>query len=123
MLEFLGWMVNYEKYELISQKTLAYLGIDWNTWLNQKSLPEEKVLTMSAKVKRLLEESVTTLSELQSLVGLLKFASFAVPKGRLNYRALLTLLNTLHKNKYHPILCQSSTRRFLLQGYAPIVCQ
>lgn len=92
-LKKLGWLVNHEKSILTPSKTLVYLGIQWNAWSNQKRLPEAKVTTLTAQINQMLRKRCITLKELQSLVGFLNFASFAVPKGRLNYRALLNLLN------------------------------
>ncbi|KOB79390.1 Neuropeptide receptor A33 [Operophtera brumata] len=60
-------------------------------------MPKEKRLSLSSKITSLLNNGFVTLKELQSLVGLLNFSSFVVPKGRLHYRALLDLLNVISK--------------------------
>ncbi|CAH2208385.1 jg649, partial [Pararge aegeria aegeria] len=96
-LQYLGWQVNFKKSELNPQMNLVYLGIHWDPWLNQKRLPSEKYHSLLTKVSSILRENKVGLKCLQSLVGHLNFASFAVPKGRLNHRSLLDLLNSIPK--------------------------
>ncbi|XP_046960637.1 uncharacterized protein LOC124530496 [Vanessa cardui] len=69
--------------------------IVWDPWSNHKYLPQEKSAAIVTKVTRVLESGKETLKDLQSLVGVFNFASFAVPRGRLNHRATLNFLNTL----------------------------
>lgn len=91
----LGWCVNWEKSITTPQKCLTYLGIQWRTWDNLKSYPKEKIHTLVKKIQQTLNQSKVKLKEVQSLVGLLNFASFVVPLGRLHHRHLLRFMNTL----------------------------
>lgn len=97
-LEFLGFQINYGKSVLVPQKQITYLGIVWHTWENYKKLPAEKSTAVIKKSSHVLETGDISLKELQSLVGLLNFASFVIPRGRLNHRATLNFLNTLPEN-------------------------
>lgn len=92
VLQYLGWLVNFEKSILQPQKSLVYLGVLWRPWDNLKSLPLEKTTVIKEKVKYALEQRKLTLKEMQSLTGLFNFASFVVPRGRLNYRQLLMFM-------------------------------
>ncbi|KAL0822333.1 hypothetical protein ABMA28_004432 [Loxostege sticticalis] len=96
-LKYLGWQINVKKCQLVPQKHIVYLGIHWDPWLNHKCLPQEKHQGCVNKIAQVLQKRTVTLKELQSLVGLLNFASFVVPNGRLNYRHLLGFLNTIPK--------------------------
>ncbi|XP_063623109.1 uncharacterized protein LOC134795207 [Cydia splendana] len=93
-LETLGWLINYQKSQLTPQKALIYLGV-WDAWRNQKRLPDEKIPILIGKIQQMLSAARTNRKTLERLVGLLNFASFTVPRGRLNYRALLNLLNSV----------------------------
>lgn len=97
-LQDLGFQINLEKSVLIPQKSAIYLGIMWKPWINQKSLPNEKVATINRRVDQLLRSGKTNLKELQSLSGLLNFASFVVPRGRLNHRMIQKFLISLPEN-------------------------
>ncbi|CAG9134201.1 unnamed protein product [Plutella xylostella] len=94
-LEFLGWQINHEKSVFTPQKSITYLGVLWNPWLNQKTLPEAKLQSIRMKIDCVLKSQKVNLWTLQSLVGALNFASFVVPRGRLHYRGLLAFLNAL----------------------------
>lgn len=94
-LQKLGWQVNLEKSVLCPQKSIVYLGVKWQPWGNLKSLPQDKIFNINLKVSRMLSRKVATIKQLQSLIGLLNFASFVVPRGRLNHRQLLKFLNSL----------------------------
>jgi hypothetical protein len=99
ILQTLGWCVNLEKSVTTPRTSLTYLGICWNPWDNLKSLPEVKITSLEKKAQQILRTPRVTLKEIQSLVGLLNFASFVVPRGRLYHRNLLMFLNTI---RHHP---------------------
>ncbi|CAG9116158.1 unnamed protein product [Plutella xylostella] len=97
-LQYLGWQINFEKSVLTPQKSVTYLGIVWDPWDNRKVLPENKCVTIVKKVSEVLEQKSVTIKDLQRVAGLLSFASFAVPRGRLNHRRLIMFLNSLPQN-------------------------
>lgn len=97
ILETLGWCVNFEKSITVPRKCISYLGVVWNPWDNQKLLPKDKVASLIKKLHQILRQPNVMLTEVQSLVGLLNFASFVVLRGRLYYRHLLRFKNTLLK--------------------------
>lgn len=92
-LHYPGWQINLEKSITSPCRSLVFLGVHWNPWLNERSLPLEKVLNLKQKVLDLLDKGTATQKCLQSIVGILKFASFAVPRGRLYFRDTLMFLN------------------------------
>lgn len=98
-LQYLGWQINFEKSILTPQNSLEYLGLLWNPWLNEKTLPNQKVKSILARISNILQQNSVSLHELQSLIGMLNFASLAVPKGRLNHRHLLVRLISLLRRK------------------------
>ncbi|KAG7304662.1 hypothetical protein JYU34_010004 [Plutella xylostella] len=97
LLHQLGWQINLKKSTVTPQKCLEFLGICWDPWQGLKWLPPKKCLTLQAKIDLLLERKTANLKEIQSLVGLINFASFPVPRGRLNHRSLLQFQNYLLK--------------------------
>lgn len=95
ILQSLGFQINYGKSVLVPQQHITFLGIVWDPWTNLKYLPAQKSAAVEKKVSEYINSGNATLKELQSLVGLLNFASFAVPRGRLHHRATLGYLNTI----------------------------
>ncbi|CAG9123908.1 unnamed protein product [Plutella xylostella] len=106
LLRSLGWHVNLIKSNLSPQKEVQYLGILWNPSQNVKKLPIKKHLVLGETIKKILKRSFTNRKEIQSLIGMLNFASFAVPYGRLNYRQVLSFFQRLPDSdplRYHPL--------------------
>lgn len=95
ILESLGWRINYSKSTLDPQMNLQYLGIVWDPHKNRKYLPIQKSIKLRQKLLHLVQTKKANLKEVQSIVGSVNFASFPVPRGRLNHRALLKLCQML----------------------------
>ncbi|KAG7311964.1 hypothetical protein JYU34_001389 [Plutella xylostella] len=92
LLEYLGWKINYAKSVVQPCQTIEYLGITWDCKHNQKSLPAQKCAKLSAMITNLSTSKRATIKDLERVIGLMNFASFTVPRGRLNYRQLQRLL-------------------------------
>lgn len=113
-LEHLGWQINYAKSTLIPQTSLQYLGITWNTHLNKKYLPRQKCRNIRTRINSVLKARKARLREVQCLVGSVNFASFTVPRGRLNHRALLMhCQHLLHLNPAHSFPLPSPVQKEL----------
>ncbi|KAJ8735808.1 hypothetical protein PYW07_007428 [Mythimna separata] len=54
LLQNFGWCVNLQKSVLNPRKQIEFIGIVWNTELNQKRLPHEKVVWLQADLDLLL---------------------------------------------------------------------
>lgn len=111
-LNMLGWQINHEKSVLEPQKCLEFLGIVWDHAKNIKYLPERLVIKVRVLATSMIAEAKTTLKNLQSIIGILNFASFVVPRGRLNYRYLQRLANLALKTK-PPVFLNADVRREL----------
>lgn len=96
-LQDLGWQINLEKSIISPQQSITFLGIVWNPWSDLKVLPKDKISNITKKILALLKNDRPSIKDLRSVVGLLNFASFVVPNGRLHYRAVLAHLNQLLK--------------------------
>lgn len=97
-LQNLGWQINYKKSVLKPQRSLDFLGITWDPWLGIKSLPQIKCMNLRDKIFSVLSRKTVRLKEIQSLIGLINFASFVVPRGRLNHRDLIKFSLSLPEN-------------------------
>uniref|UniRef100_A0A8D8SY95 Polyprotein P3 n=1 Tax=Cacopsylla melanoneura TaxID=428564 RepID=A0A8D8SY95_9HEMI len=95
LLALLGWQVNFRKSQLLPVQNLSYLGIAWDTLLCQISLPEQKVSDLSSRLRLILDRPLWCLKSAQIILGVLNFASFAVPLGRLHLRRIQLASHTL----------------------------
>lgn len=107
MLKQLGWIINTKKSVLKPRRALEFLGVMWNPWQNTKYLPERLSTKVVDQTTQLLKRGVATLKDLQTITGLMNFASFVVQRGRLHYRATQAMSNKLLKSatsKHVPLL-------------------
>ncbi|KOB65654.1 putative transposon Ty3-I Gag-Pol polyprotein, partial [Operophtera brumata] len=98
VLTLLGWMVNFQKSVLNPTKVIEYLGISWNLHMNSKQLPIDKVLRISARIQGLLRDNRWSVKQAQCILGMLNFAAFVVPRGRLRCRPIQMAYNKLPKH-------------------------
>ncbi|KAI5645131.1 reverse transcriptase (RNA-dependent DNA polymerase) domain-containing protein [Phthorimaea operculella] len=98
LLQHLGWVINMEKSSTNPSQSLEFLGIQWDTRLNQKSLPEKKLHALELCLHRMDQTVIWTPLSLQQLVGRLNFSSFVIPFGRFNHRNLLSLMQISVRN-------------------------
>lgn len=89
LVQSLGFSINFKKSSLVPKHRLEFLGVEWDTWENCRSLPREKILKIDLSVKKFLITKSASLKQTQQLLGLLNFASFVVPRGRLRTRELM----------------------------------
>ncbi|CAG9136889.1 unnamed protein product [Plutella xylostella] len=92
LLHELGWVINKGKSSAQPVQNIEFLGIEWSTVQNIKSLPREKLFKLQGCLEKFLVAPAWSPLDLQKLVGWLNFASFIVPYGRINFRSLLTLM-------------------------------
>ncbi|KOB65803.1 putative transposon Ty3-I Gag-Pol polyprotein, partial [Operophtera brumata] len=79
-------------------KVIEYLGISWNLHMNSKQLPIDKVLRISARIQGLLRDNRWSVKQAQCILGMLNFAAFVVPRGRLRCRPIQMAYNKLPKH-------------------------
>lgn len=98
-LETLGWHINYQKSVLKPSQEVEYLGLVWNTQQNKLKLPSKKVSKIKLTITKILNSGNSSLKEAQSLLGLLNFANYAVPKGRLHCRRMQLFLKKFNQTR------------------------
>ncbi|XP_046979113.1 uncharacterized protein LOC124544558 [Vanessa cardui] len=102
-LTSLGWYVNLEKSILTPTRSIEFLGINWDTQINAKSLPQEKVSKVGQYIQARLATGNWTLKQAQRLLGYLNFATFITHRGRLHCRTLQRHSNKLRLNPRAPM--------------------
>ena len=68
---------------------LTFLGIEFDTVGMTMRLPQDKLTELQRRIHETLHTSKTTLRDLQSIIGLLNFASQVVASGRAFIRRLI----------------------------------
>lgn len=81
--------------------TLTFLGLELDTVEFEIRLPEDKLVSLMVEVLKLKSQKSATLTQLQSLIGMLNFACRVVPPGRPFLRRLIDLTVGRKKTYYH----------------------
>jgi len=90
-LEFLGFIINWDKSVLTPSHTLEYLGVIWDTeWLSC-SLPLDKIISVESKCSDLLSHARVRLSSIASILGSFVWTTAAVPFAQAHCRSLQNL--------------------------------
>lgn len=101
LLGDLGFLNNLAKSDLAPSRSFCFLGLNWDTPAPSVSLTDEKIATLSSSAQRLLSKVSTHCREIQQFLGHTNFTAFAVPRARLNSRALQVCLSRNYKSPIH----------------------
>ncbi|KAL1463801.1 hypothetical protein WDU94_015513 [Cyamophila willieti] len=95
LLKSLGWIVNRAKSQLSPVQCTDFLGVSWDTGTGRIALPEKKILAIQDLLRKTLLHQYWSLKSAQVVAGVLNFAAFAVPLGRLHLRPIQLALRKL----------------------------
>ncbi|CAL4093496.1 unnamed protein product [Meganyctiphanes norvegica] len=90
----LGFRINLKKSFLSPSQTIEYLGVIFHLDSLTLSLPQAKIRSITSLCLDTLALSHRSRRQLESLIGLLNFASSLVPLGRLRLRPLISWMNS-----------------------------
>ena len=93
LLDRLGITVNHPKSNLVPCRTLDYLGVTFHLDSLQLSLPPAKAQQIMSLCSETSLLPLCSRRHLESLVGLLNFASYFLPLGRLRLRPVMAWMN------------------------------
>ncbi|XP_078616244.1 uncharacterized protein LOC144884664 [Branchiostoma floridae x Branchiostoma japonicum] len=93
LLTSLGFLLNWEKSQLIPTQKITFLGMVIDSLLLTFSLPEEKVMNLVQTCSSLQGSQQISLRQLARVLGKMTASVLAVLPAPLYYRALQTLLN------------------------------
>ncbi|KAM4702972.1 uncharacterized protein WCC33_011531 [Rhinophrynus dorsalis] len=113
LLTDLGFLINWEKSELIPSQRIQFLGFIVDSLQASLSLPGSKIRMIRKEIRSILRLEQFSLRKLARVVGLLSASIQAIFPGPLHYRALQRL-KTLHLRRslgYTDIITLSSDAR------------
>ena len=93
LLDRLGISINFKKSKLEPSQTLEYLGVTFHLASLQLSLPASKAQQILSLCSETSLAHQRSRRHLESLVGLLNFASYFLPLGRLHLRPIVAWMN------------------------------
>lgn len=99
ILRSLGWHIKDQKCILEPCQEIEFLGLVWNTHSNIIRLPRAKVESISMTLNSMITSKDCSLKQLQSLLGSLNFANFAIHRGRLHCRHLQRFLKEFQQGR------------------------
>ena len=94
LFQSLAIAVNVKKSHLTPSQTVEYLGVIFHLDTLTLSLTSSKVQSISSLCNSLMHSSCQSRRELEHLIGVLNFASYLVPLGRLRLRPLVSWMNS-----------------------------
>ena len=94
LLQQLGLHIHYTKSHLTPSQTIEYLGVVLHLDTLQLSLPDAKISKIMSSCKDAILQRTRSRRQLECLVGLLNFASYYVPLGRLRLRPIVRWMNS-----------------------------
>ena len=98
LLESLGFLINYEKSNLIPSQQIVFLGMLVDSASMQFILPQQKAVQIQKECRLLLNTNRPTIRHLSRVLGLLEACRPAVWSAPLHYRQLQTLqINALQR--------------------------
>ncbi|XP_063982734.1 uncharacterized protein LOC135165400 [Diachasmimorpha longicaudata] len=97
-LRSLGWIVNAKKSTVTPNHRIEFLGIIWDTRLNEMVLPTDKKAKILTLLGKMLKSGTWSWRSAASLLGMLNFASTVNPLGRLFCRQLQRGMHRLSKS-------------------------
>lgn len=91
LLQGLGFVINWEKSEIVPTRSLIYLGLQINSSLLEFCLPREKRLKLIDSCRTILADAHPKLRQVASILGSLNWAVATVPFAQAHYRNLQRL--------------------------------
>ena len=88
MLQTLGFIINFDKSELVPQRRLEFLGHIFNSEQMIIDLPQNKKNTIILECERLRDKNISKIRDVARVIGLIVSSFSAVEYGQLHYRDL-----------------------------------
>jgi len=88
LLQYLGFIVNFEKSDLFPKQTMEFLGLLVDSKNLSLSLPEDKIISITQSSRSLLVKDSISVREAASMLGSFSWATAALAYGQAHYRAL-----------------------------------
>lgn len=101
LLSKLGFIINLQKSDLAPTCKYRFLGLNWDSTFPMVSLTDIRVSTLRSSTHCLLWKEAPFCREIQQFLGRTNFASFALPRARLNSRAIQRCLSQTYKSPSH----------------------
>ena len=88
VLQHLGWIINFEKSELVPSQTFDFIGMQFNTRTHTVAPLPKMRLKVSNTLDHWRTRTTVTARDLHRLLGILSFMATLVPRGRLRLRPI-----------------------------------
>lgn len=97
LLKQLGFLINWEKSELIPTQDITWLGVRWLTKTQSFCLPEQFQRKILDSIDQIKSQNQVTLRELEALQGILAFACQILQYGKLNAHKITRIISQVSR--------------------------